>query len=202
MGRNSLKEKLNPEELYNQFLGLDQQQRLIAIIGSVFLLLVLVFVPISCAGSKISKLQKNIFNHEKNMDELSSKLREYQQVDGQLKTLKSEWESRGKISIITTLEALSNQSGLDKSNIDGFKEQAPVSGEGMLEENIAGVRISRVSMQQALDYLYKIESYQQGALKIKKLQMKPRYDNRQLFDLNFEVSAYSIKAENKEGGTK
>ncbi|MBF0492751.1 MAG: hypothetical protein HQM15_08220 [Deltaproteobacteria bacterium] len=204
MGRYSLKEKLNPEELYNQFLSLDEQQRLFATIGSVLLLLLLVFVPVTCAGSKISKLQKNIFNHEKNMDELSSKLREYQLVDSQLKAIKSQWEGRGKIPLSTTLESLSAQSGLDK-NIDAIKEQPSSGSEGLVEENIAAVRVSRVSMQQAIDYLYKIESFQRGVLKVKKLQIKPRYDNRQQFDLNFDVSTYTLKApksDEKEGGNK
>lgn len=172
---------------------MDQQQRILALVGVAVVLLLIVVIPVSCASSKISKSQKNILNHEKNMDDLMAKLKEYQSVQGKMKTVENQWAGRAKVSLSTTLESLSAQSGLDK-NIDAIKEQPPSGGDkDILEEHVAAVRLSRVPLSQAVDYLYKIESMPQAGLKVKKLQIKPRYDNRQLFDLSFEVSTFALK---------
>lgn len=190
-GKGSLKEKLNVEELYNHFLGLDSQQRTFAIAGIAVVLLLLIIIPITCASSKLSQKEKKILNHSKNMDELVDHLAEYQSVQNKLKQIEAQWAGRSKISISSTLESLSAQSGLDK-NIDSIKEQPPSTGD-LLVENAADVRLSRVGLSQLLDYLYKVETYQQGALKITKIQLKPRYDNRQLFDVSFTVTSYALK---------
>lgn len=190
-GKGSFKDKLNVEELYNHFLGLDSQQRNIAIVGIAVVLLLLIIVPITCASSKLSQKEKKILNHSKNMDDLVSDLAEYQTVQNKMKQMESQWAARSKISLSSTLESLSAQSGLDK-NIDSIKEQPPSAGD-LLIENAADVRLSRVGLSQLLDYLYKVESFQQGALKIGKIQLKPRYDNRQLFDVSFTVTTFSIK---------
>jgi len=190
-GKGSLKEKLNVEELYNHFLGLDSQQRTFAIAGIAVILLLLIIIPVTCASSKLSQKEKKILNHSKNMDELVDHLAEYQSVQNKLKQIEAQWAGRSKISISSTLESLSAQSGLDK-NIDSIKEQPPSSGD-LLVENAADVRLSRVGLSQLLDYLYKVETYQQGALKVTKIQLKPRYDNRQLFDVSFTVTSYALK---------
>jgi hypothetical protein len=189
----SLKERLNLEELYNQFLGLDPQQRTLAVVGLAVILLLIIIIPISCASSSLSKLEKRVTGHAKNMDDLVGKLQEYQSLQGRMKLVEDQWASRSAVSLSTTLENLSAQSGLDK-NIDNIKEQPPTMGDkDILEEHLADVRLSRAPLASALDYLYKIESLPNAGLKIKKLQMKPRYDNRQLFDLSFEVSTYVLK---------
>ena len=190
-GKSSLKETLNIEELYNRFLGLDEQQRTLTIVGIVVVLLLLIIIPVTCASSKLSQKEKKILNHSKNMDELVSKILEYQKVENKMKQMETQWAGRSKISISTTLESLSAQSGLDK-NIDTIKEQTPSAGD-IFDQHSADVRLSRVGLSQLLDYLYKIESFQQGALKVDKLQLHPRYDNRQLFDVSFTVSTYAIK---------
>ena len=196
MPKISLKERLNVEEIYNQFLGLDPQQRMLALAGTAVVLLLIIIIPISCASSKLSKLEKTVIGHEKNMDDLMGKLKEYQSLQSRVKATEAQWAGRSKVSLSTTLESLSAQSGLDK-NIDSIKEQPPSMGEkDILEEHVAAVRLSRAPFSQAIDFLYKIESLPNAGLRVKKLQMKPRYDNRQLFDLSFEVSTYALK----EGG--
>lgn len=189
--KHSLLKRINFERLYERFLDLTPRERMITAGGIGFLLVLIIFLPISCASSKISKTQRNVLNHEKNMNELVLKLKAYQEVNGRLRAIESQWAGRGKISLSTTLESISAQNGLDK-NIDTIREQ-PSSGGDVVEEFSADVRVSRVPLSQAIDYLYKIEHYPQAELKIKQLQIKPRYDNRQLFDLSFRVSTYALK---------
>ncbi len=196
ISKHSILERINFERFYEYFLDLAPKERILVASGLAIFVLLLIFVPISCASSKISKTQKNVVNHEKNMNELVSKIKNYRAITGRLKAIETQWSARGKISLSSTLESISSQNGLNK-NIDTIREQPP-SGGDMVEENSADVRLSRISLPQAMDFLYKIENYNQGGLKIKQLQIKPRYDNRQQFDLSFQVSTYSLK---EKGGT-
>lgn len=191
ISKHSILERVNFERFYEYFLDLAPKERMLVASGLGVFLLLLIFLPISCASSKISKTQKNVINHEKNMNELIGKIKSYRAISGRLKSIESQWLARGKISLSSTLESISSQTGLNK-NIDTIREQ-PATGGDMIEENSADVRVSRVSLAQAMDFLYKIENYNQGGLKIKQLQIKPRYDNRQQFDLSFQVSTYSLK---------
>ncbi len=194
-GKYSLKEQLDFEELYNRFLGLNSRERIFLVVGGTLLLLLLLIVPLSCASSKLSRQERNVINYEKNINELISKLQEYQGLTQRLSQTESQWSGASNVSLRTTLATLAAQSNLDK-NVDEIKVQEQKGEkEDKLEKNIGSVRLSRVPFNDALDYLYKIENFPQASFKITKLQMKPRYDNRQLFDLSFEVSTYLLKGE-------
>ena len=49
-----------------------------------------------------------------------------------------------------------------------------------------------VTLEQLVRYLYQIENSPQ-LLKIKKLEIKPRFNNRQILTVTFRVSAFTLK---------
>jgi general secretion pathway protein M len=59
------------------------------------------------------------------------------------------------------------------------------------EESVE-VKMEGVTLEQLVRYLYQIETSPQ-LLKIKKLDIKPRYDNRQILTATFRVSAFTLK---------
>ncbi len=194
----SLKERLNFEEIYQRFLGLDPKQRILAMGGGIFLILLILLIPISLATSKISEQEEAILNHEKNMTSLISKINDYKLASRKLDALKEHWSKRSAVGLPTILEDISREVGV---TIDSINPTVNTSTKSLLEEHVASVKLSRITLNQALDYLYKVESSPQGELKVSKLKMNPRFDNRQLFDLTFDVSTYYL-AKSKEGGGK
>ncbi|HCU25258.1 MAG TPA: hypothetical protein DF383_09585 [Deltaproteobacteria bacterium] len=201
-GKYSLKERLNVEELYNTLLGLAPREQALAIAGIAVVLILLIVIPFACAGSRLSKLEKQIESHEKNVSKVSSKILEYQQAQAKFKAVEAKIRPKSQVQLTTKLETLATGSGIGQ-NIDSLKEMPGTPGEDF-EELVVAVRLSRLSLNQVLEFLVNVESQSDVSLKVKRLQLKPRYDNRQQFDANFEVSTFvsSAAAEAKpdEGG--
>jgi type II secretory pathway component PulM len=189
-GKYSLKERLNIEELYDTFMGLPQRQQMLAGGGIALVLLLLLVVPVTCAGSRLSKLEKQIESHEKNVSKVLSKIDEYNDLKGRLKNVEAKIRPKSQVQLRTKIETLATQSGIT-NNIDSLKEKSN-PGEDF-EELIVDVRISKLSLSQILEFIYGMESQSDLSLKVNRLQLKPRYDNRQLFDADFEVSTYVSK---------
>ncbi|HKY63241.1 MAG TPA: hypothetical protein VJR29_07460 [bacterium] len=201
-GKYSLKERLNIEELYNTFLGLGPREQVLSAVGIGIVLLLLIVIPVACASSRLSKLEKQIDSHEKNVSKVVDKLGEYQQAQSKFKAVEGRIRPKSQVQLTTKLESLATQSGIGQ-NIDSLKEMPGTPGEDF-EEVVVAVRLSRLPLSQLVEFLYGIESQNDLSLKIKRLQLKPRYDNRQQFDANFEVSTYVSTAqpggEGEEGG--
>jgi len=195
-GKYSWKERLNIEELYNTFIGFAPREQVLVGVGIAVVLLLLVIVPMSCASSKLSKLEKQIDSHEKNVSKVVDKITELQQVQGKMKAVETRIRPKSQVQLTTKLEALATQSGIGQ-NIDSLKEVPGTPGEDF-EEMVVGVRLSKLSLSQLIEFLYGIESQNDLSLQIKRLQLKPRYDNRQQFDANFEVSTFVSNSEPAE----
>ncbi len=189
-GKYSLRERLKIDELYDTFIGLAPKQQMLAGGGVVLGLLLLIFIPVTCASSRLSKLEKQIESHEKNVSKVVGKIGEYNQVKGRLKELESRIRPKSQVQLRTRIETLATQSGIT-NNIDSLKEKSN-PGED-LEELIVDVRVSKLSLGQILEFIYGMESQGDISLRVQRLQLKPRYDNRQLFDADFEVSTFDSK---------
>lgn len=185
-GKYSLKERLKLDELYDTFLGLGQREQILAAAGVGLVALLLIILPISCASSKLGKMQKQITDHEKNVSKVLEKIAEYNQVRGRLDRVEKSIRPKSQVQLTTRLESLATQSGIG-GNIDSLKEKPGTPGEDF-EEVVVDVRMSRLSLSQIIEFLYGVESQKDLALTINRMQIRPRYDNRTKFDVNFEVS--------------
>jgi len=182
----SIKERLNLEELYQRFLALSPRGQILSGIGVALVVLLLIIMPVSCASSKLGKMEKQIANHEKNVSKVREKIREYQASQNRVKQLEKTIQPKAKIQLTTQLETLATKSGIG-GQIDSLKEKQGSLGEDF-EEVVVSVRMTKLPLSQLIEFLYEIEKNKTASLKIKRMQLKPRYDNRQLFDITFEVS--------------
>ncbi len=196
-GKYSLKERLNIEELYNTFIGFAPREQILTGVGIGLVLLLLILIPVFCASSKLGKLQKAIDSNEKNATKVADKIAELQVAQGKMKALESRIRPKSQVQLTTKLESLATQSGIGQ-NIDSLKEAPGTPGEDF-EEVVVQVRLSRLSLSQLIEFLYGIESQQDLSLQVKRLQLKPRFDNRQQFDANFDVSTFVSNENSGEG---
>lgn len=185
-GKYSLKERLNIQELYNTFLGLGAREQILAGVGIGVLLILLIVIPISCASSRLGKLEEQIQNHEKDVSKVVQKIAEYNGIQNRLKNLEGNIRPKSQAQLTTRLETLATQSGIG-GNIDSLKENPGTPGENF-EELVVAVRMSKLSLSQIVEFLYGIENQKDISLKVNRMQIRPRYDNRGQFDVNFEVS--------------
>ena len=89
------------------------------------------------------------------------------------------------------MESLAEKSGI-KDRIENIKERAATPSE-LFDEVAVDVRITKVTVPQLVDFLYNIEQHPQLFLKVKQIQVKRRYDNRQLLDVSFQASTYRLQ---------
>lgn len=182
----SLAERLKLGELYDRFLGLAPREQIIAGVGAGLVVLLIIILPISCASSKLGKMQKQITDHEKNVSQVVEKITEYKTVQAKMDRVQKGIRPKNQVQLTTRLESLATQSGIG-NNIDSLKEKPGTPGEDY-EEVVVDVRMSKLSLSQVIEFLYGIESQKDLNLRVSRLQIRPRYDNRTQFDVNFEVS--------------
>lgn len=194
-GKYSLKERFDLQELYQTYLGLGPREQILSLVGIGVVILLLIIIPISCAGSRLGKLQKQITNHEKNVGKVMTKINEYKTAQERLKKVERTIRPKSQVQLTTRIESLATQSGIG-GKIDSLKEKPGTPGEDY-EELVVNVRMSKLSLSQVMEFVFGIETQKDLSLKINRMQVRPRYDNRQQFDVNFEVSTL---VSTQEGG--
>ena len=186
-------ERFNVQTLYNTFLGLQPREQIIAIIVVGFVLLLVVVMPISLASGKISKLEKTLQTSKEQINDVVREIADYNREKSQLTSVETLLKAGFDTSISTTIENFASQSGI-KENVDSLKER-PITPSDIFDEASVDVRMSKISLDQLVEFLYKIESERTRILRIKQLQIKPRFDNRKLLDVSFQVATYKLSAE-------
>ncbi|MDO8527625.1 MAG: hypothetical protein Q7T03_08065 [Deltaproteobacteria bacterium] len=187
----SFLQRFNFEALYNTFLGLQPREQIFALVGAGVAVLLLVGLPISLASAKLGSLEEQISQgHDKQRDILH-RLDHYQQLQQQLKTIESQITGGFDPTITTTMETLAEKSGL-KERIENIKERGATPSE-LFDEVSVDVRLTKVTLPQLIDYLYSIEHHPNLFLKIRNIQIKRRYDNKQLLDASFQASTYKLQ---------
>lgn len=192
----SLLGRINFEDLYNAFLGFEQRQQML-IVAVCFVVLILILVlPISCASSRLNRLEEDYKKTRGGMEDLSTKIRDYQVSQARLEGVKKKLAATENESLTTVLETIANEEGIGQ-NVEKLK---PINLEtnDYYDEIGVDASLSKVTLEQTVNYLYKLENHPNLSMKIKKLQIKPRYDNRQLLNVTLQVAAIKLKGETSE----
>jgi len=183
--------RLNLEALYNTFLGLTPREQTFALIGAGVALLIVVGLPVSLASSKLSSLEEAIEKGQENRRQVVRQIEGFQQMEGELKKVEGQLQGGFDATITTTMETLATEAGI-KERIDSLKERPAVPSE-FFDELAVDVRLTKVTLPQLTDLLYKIEHHSRLVLRVKQMQIKPRFDNKQLLDATFQVSTYRLQ---------
>ncbi|MBI4412493.1 MAG: type II secretion system protein M [Deltaproteobacteria bacterium] len=189
----SLLGRINFEDLYNAFLGLEQRQQTFIVIGGVVLAILLIILPISCATSRLGKLGEDYEKSREGMSSFMSKIHDYQASKKQLAEVQKQLSAGGGQSLTTVLEALANEEGIG-GNIEKLKP-VNMGTSDYFDETGVDATISKVTLDQIVGYLSRIETHPDIPMKVKKMQIKPRYGGRSQLTLTFQVSTMQIKKE-------
>lgn len=187
--------QLNFDDVYNWFLGLEERQQILTVVGAIVVLIIMVITPITCATSSLSQLEDEYDKGKKRQESVMEKVSEYQNSKAQLNALKRNIKKSGGGSISTVIESLAKETGID-SNVSRLKPVNLGTSEYFDEEGVDGV-VNNVNIQDALAFLNKIETYDRIPLQFKKLQIKPRYANRNQITLSFRISTIKIKGDDE-----
>ena len=189
--RYSLFRRFDLDSLYNTFVGLTPREQMMALGVSAFLLLLVVGLPISLMSGKLSGLEKRIDQSRETQKQVLRDIEYFQKLQADMKTVEDRFSRGFDSTITTTMETLAGQAGI-REQIDSLKERPPNPSD-LFDENSVDVRLRKVTLPQLVDYLFKIEHHPQLLLRVKQIQIKPRYDNKQLLDVSFQVSTFRLQ---------
>ena len=137
-----------------------------------------------------AELDRQLVTVRRQLHELRTMQQEYQHQKSVLESINSQLKKQPNFAIFSHLEELAGQTGI-RSKIVHMKPTVSTPSEVYHEESVE-VRMEGVTLEQLVRYLHQVESSPQ-LLKIKRLEMKPRFDNRQIITATFRVSAFTLK---------
>lgn len=183
-------DRLKIQNLYNTYLGLQPREQTIALIAAGIILVLVVILPVMAASGKIDKLGKAIDDGNSQLKNITREIDDLNDAKVQLKDVESTLAGGFDASLSTTLETLAGKAGI-KDRIDSLKEK-PAAPSDLFDEASVDGRLKKVTLNELVDYLYSIEEDPEKLLRLKRLQIKPRYDNKKEFDVSFQVSTYRL----------
>ena len=182
--------KIRLDSIYNLYLGMNPKEQTIALsIVGIVLILILV-LPITIASSRISKLDAQVEDGNSQLRGIMREVESYDRKKMELDQLQKMIIGSFDSAISSTLESIAEDKGM-KDKIDALKER-PTSPSEIFDEASADVRLRRVTLKQLVDFLYAIENNKSSMLRLKKLSIKTRFDNKRLLDVSFTVSTYRL----------
>jgi len=187
---------LNFEDIYNSFMGLEERAQTLAAVGLVLLLLTLIIMPISCASSKLGQMQDDFDKGRKSIDDLVKKVSDYELSKNKLAVLKKKFSKGAGESMSTVIESIANEAGIG-SNVDKLRPITLDSTE-FYDEVGVDASISKVTLEQAVGFITSVESETKIPMRIKKLEIKPSYQNRQQLTVLMQISTVKPKGEESE----
>ena len=100
------------------------------------------------------------------------------------------YKQKKSFAIFSHLEKLAGDTGI-RSKILYMKPTVSTPSDAYEEESVE-IKMEGVTLEQIIRYLYQVENSPQF-LKIKRLYIRPRLDNRQLLTATFRVSTFTPK---------
>lgn len=184
--------RFNLEDIYNLFLGMDQKQQLISLGGIVLGLLLLIFMPVTCATRALSNLEKQYVASKEAQDKFMAKLVAYEQTKDRISQLKEGLSQTSTSSSLTAIvESIAQEAGLEEL-ISQSKGLSLGDGEFFSEDGIS-VSFNKISLEQITGFMDKVDHYAQAPLKVKMLQIKPRLRDREELTATVEISVLKAK---------
>jgi type II secretory pathway component PulM len=176
----------------NFFRNLGLRERLFVIgAGAAVLLALLFMLVIDPMLAHSARLDQQIIKAQRDLQDLRTLQREYQRQKSILDDVNAQLKRQKNFSIFSRLEELAGQTGVRSSLL--YIKPAVSTPSDAYEEEAVEIKLENVTLEQLTNYLYQIENSPQF-MKIKRLYIKPRSDNRQILSAIFRVSTFTPKA--------
>jgi hypothetical protein len=130
----------------------------------------------------LSRKRELLPRKEKDLVEMKVLKSEYLEIQQRLQEAQAAAAKRGPL--LTEIENITRRANLS-GKIVSLKPQPGVQTDGF-RESIVEVKLDNITLYDVVNYVYLLEK---EALRIRKLQFKPRYDNPKLLNATILVSS-------------
>ena len=175
----------------NFWRSLQPRERLFLGGAGATLVLFLIFkIAIDPLFKHSADLERQIVTARRQLTELRILQQEYQRQKNVVDSINSQLKRQQNFAIFSRLEEFAGQTGI-RNKILYMKPTVSTPSEVYNEESVE-IKMEGVTLEQLVRYLHQVENSPQ-LLKIKRLEIKPRFDNRQILTATFRVSAFTLK---------
>jgi general secretion pathway protein M len=157
-----------------------------------FLVLMVLYLTVDSVLKNYEGLESKIEKKREEVEDLALLRAEYMEAHKELADIKAKLDKMEKgFSLLSFIEDLAKKENI-RENIGSVKPKT-VPLNDSYDENIVELKMDNVSLAELVDFIYKIEN-SGHLLKVKKLRIKTRYDNRDLLNVTMQVTTYKRKA--------
>jgi len=135
-----------------------------------------------------AELDRQIVTVRRQLNEIRTMQQDYQRHKSVIDSINSQLKKHPNFAIFSRLEELASQTVTKILKINPM----PSPPSELYKEELVEVKMQGVALEQLVRYLHQVESSPQ-LLKIKRLDIRPRPDNRQILNVTFRVSAFTLK---------
>ncbi|MDH3598722.1 MAG: type II secretion system protein M [Candidatus Tectomicrobia bacterium] len=171
--------------------NLQMREKVLVVCAAVAIILALVYaLAIGPLLDNSTRLDRQIRKAQQDLETLHAHRRDYLQRQRVLDRINTQIKQRTNFSIFSRLEALALNTGI-RDKMLHMKPTASPPSDAYTEESVE-IKMEDITLEQLKTYLYEVEQSPQF-LKIKRLNIKPRLNNRQLLSVIFRVSTFTPK---------
>ena len=175
--------------------NLQLREKLFVLGAVVAILLALVFwLVIDPMLAYSTRLERQIIAAEHQLRELRTLQQEYLRQKQVLDQLNARLKRQHNFALFSKLEELAKQTGIRDKLL--YMKPALSTPSELYQEEAVEIKMEGVTLKQLVRYLQQVENVPQF-LKIKRLHLKPRMDNRQLLTAIFRISTFTLKETNR-----
>ena len=172
--------------------NITQREKRVLLAGGLVLLLLIVYFNVEGVMERYSGMETKIEGEKLKLQKISALRVRYQQTQQQLQGVKASLDKRRKgFSLLSFIEDLAKKENI-RENISSVKPKKIPLGEEFVE-NMVEIKMDDISLAKLVDFIFKIES-SGHLLKVKRIRIKTRYDDRDLLHVTLQVTTFTRKA--------
>jgi type II secretory pathway component PulM len=173
-------------------MNLSQREQRVLIGAGAFFLALLLYLGVDSVLQGYDKLEGKIKSKRAEVEKITRLRAQYMEAHKQLADIKAKLDKMEKgFSLLSFIEDLANKQDIRKNMGSVKPKEIPLNDD--YNENIVELKMDNVSLSDLVDFIYKIEN-SGHLLKVKKLRIKTRYDNRDQLNVTMQVTTYKRKA--------
>ncbi|MCP5464605.1 MAG: type II secretion system protein M [Deltaproteobacteria bacterium] len=165
-----IRDRLNVDDLYNTFLGFDRRQQTLVSIGVVFVVLLLLFLPLSCVNSALNEQQQSYEEELQRASELYGLLNQYESVQSKIAKLKKDSSSLGSDPLKQVIYEIADQVGIERRAISP-STIPPKNGE-FFSELTKEVKIKNIRFDHLMNFLNGLVRFDKIPVSVRVLTME------------------------------
>ena len=173
-------------------MNLSQREQRVLIGAGAFLVVMILYFGVDSIVQRYDKLESRIATKRGEIEKITRLRAQYMEAHKQLAEIKAKLDQMERgFSVLSFIEDLAKKQNI-RENIGSVKpKKIPLNDD--YDENIVELKMDNVSLSELVDFIYKVEN-SGHLLKVKRLRIKTRYDNRDLLNVTMQVTTYKRKA--------